>query len=91
MPRCETECPLPTPIGALNNPNNVLPVQPYVPESMPKDPNAVPESSEPPAPPSTTSAPARGLIPEIGKTKGEKSSGTRTAGFQNRFLFPTKR
>jgi pilus assembly protein CpaC len=35
VPQCDTECPLPTPVGALNAPGNVLPMQPYVPQSMP--------------------------------------------------------
>ncbi len=35
VPQCKTECPLPVPMGALNAPGNVLPMQPYVPGSIP--------------------------------------------------------
>lgn len=42
VPRCEVDCPLPTPVGATNAPENVLPQQPYVPESMPAQPEAAP-------------------------------------------------
>lgn len=45
VPQCAVDCPLPTPVGAVQSHQNVLPQQPYVPESMP----AAPANGEQPA------------------------------------------
>jgi hypothetical protein len=50
VPQCAVDCPLPTPVGAIQAHQNVLPQQPYVPDSMPAVPEPAPaDEATPPA------------------------------------------
>jgi pilus assembly protein CpaC len=85
-PQCAADCPLPAPVGAIQATQNVLPQQPYVPESMPPQPETAPATpamppAEQPAPSSGTSSEMR--VPIFSRTATNTETSSSGFGFPN--------
>ncbi len=85
IPQCAVDCPLPTPIGAIQAQQNVLPQQPYVPESMPVQPDSAPATpAMPPAEqPKPSAATSSMRVPIITRPAEKTSSLASGFGFPN--------
>ncbi len=86
VPQCATDCPLPVPVGAIQAHQNVLPQQPYVPESMPAPPESDPNApAAPPAEqPKTEGASSDYRIPILTRPTENATSQVSRFGYPSR-------
>lgn len=84
-PQCAADCPLPTPVGAIQAAHNVLPQQPYVPESMPTKPDAepAPPAMPPTEQPKPSGATSEMRVPIFTRTAEKTDSTSSGFGFPN--------